>query len=263
MTRVHSYAEAADLFATARFPDKGKPVNTWARWFRVGDEYELRVHRKPLLRIAPDNTLRFVVSGEQARSFAATLSSSINVVVPFLWQRQGVGVYRVQHMEKVERQRTSWGNLWYSRLGEKDPQLYNGLTFDLSNLQWLNAKPDYTREVDPDKRREWVRAMQTWKRTMKTRVKLGTFDQLVAEMRGGKHRPLYHVWSAKNVDKLYEAIKHNTCDKELMFLLVRGYVRAYGPTPDMADVIEAAVKGNSVGLRKRFGVFKNEEAITQ
>ena len=123
--------------------------------------------------------------------------------------------------------------------------------------------------VNPEARREWLRALHRFKYGIKVRAKLGVFDaiaQRVAEDRRGRTR-----WDAPDWDgEAWRNLLH-VCirDNEFPEALLNGFVRTaevtfYSQTmqptrPSIAKAIDQILRHASLDLRQRFGVFTNKE----
>ena len=86
-----SYNDVAEWFTRCRNPDKGRPVMSWARIFKVGDTYELRHGSTRVGVFSPDNKFTFTLSTQEARNSSVTLSQALQRTIPFSWHRQGMG----------------------------------------------------------------------------------------------------------------------------------------------------------------------------
>lgn len=259
-----SYQAARDYMSKARSRKAGRPVATWGRLVECEDavgSYELRDRATPILRIHPDNTLEFVIDGIDARQNSNTLSMCIHDVTPLVWHRIGVGRYRVAVANQLGR--TGWNNRYYERPDQSHPEVFSGLKLDLTTMQWTNQRLLHKRKVIPAKRREWLRDLKAWKRTMKTRIRLGAYNKVVADLKASKEYIPYVDWHDRNMlDILYKAIKDNTCDAELMRKFAYGFSKSWSPAPTTSEAekhIDRILSMCSLELRSRYGVFEQEE----
>ena len=74
---LKTYDDARNYFSKAKSPSKGRPLNSWGRLYKVGDDYVVRVKTIDVAKFTPDNKLVFVVTPKDARSYGQTLSSSL------------------------------------------------------------------------------------------------------------------------------------------------------------------------------------------
>jgi len=128
-------------------------------------------------------------------------------------------------------------------------------------------------QIDPDKRREWLRALRRFKYGMRVRAKLGVIQRAceqIAAQRQGKHQWYAPVWEADEwLTFLYTCMKNNEFPPELL----EGFVKTAEVTllsaylqPNVARVLDAVdevCRRNSVALRRKFGVFYDDGRRTQ
>lgn len=255
---ISSYQAAQDYMARARSKAKGRPMKSagW-RLFLQDDLYVVEAYGHEIGLFCPDNTFMFSLKGEEAYNIAQTLGSTIHRNLPFEWQRWKKKAYRVDHTGNIN------GYVFeHFAKPTNAPLVYPGLTFDLSTGQCLNYKPDPKPVIDPDRRKEWLRASRAWKRKLKAAARVGVFDGMIAQEKADRTSwPNRPDWSGeKELDILYKAIKDGDCSTDLLRMFVQSEVPSWTtPTSmEMYDSIERIVKAQSVELRKRFGVFKEE-----
>lgn len=272
-SELRTYDDAARYFSKARQPDKGRPLKSWARLFKVGDNYVVRIEATDVAVFTPDNKLTMVLGMDDLSCYAQTLSSSMHRAIPIAVLRVGKGRYRVQHTKAIDDIRNKGGSpasAW--AILRTSPELFTGMTFDLATGQALNARKDLKDCVIPDKRLEWVRKLRKFKQGIKVRAKLGVFDTLAKEVHaermaaGGPSAWRRPDWSdALWVDALYNAIK----DEQFPMELMRGFVASASiswwrpTTPTTQDVLkesENILNNLSINLRTRFGVFDIDQS---
>jgi len=255
---ISSYQAATEHMSKARSKAKGRPMKGagW-RLFQDGDEYVVTAYDVQVGRFLPDNTFMFTLTGEEAYRIAQTLGSTMSRNLPFEWTRYKKKAYRVDHTANID------GHVYqHFAKPTNAPLVYDGLKFDLFTGRCLNYKPDPKPVVNPDRRKEWLRASRAWKRKLKAAARVGVFDGLIAQEKADRtpwgKRPF---WSRdKELDILYKAIKDGDCSTDLLRMFVQSGVPSWlTPTSmQMYDSIERIVKAQSTELRKRFGVFKEE-----
>ena len=119
--------------------------------------------------------------------------------------------------------------------------------------------------VDPDRRREWLRALRRFKYGIRVRAKLGVLGSICQQV--GSQRRGQSVWDQpqwtheKWVSYLYTCIRDNEYPPELL----EGFVKtaevtffATSKQPTVERVLEASdgvLRQLSKPLRQRFGVF--------
>jgi hypothetical protein len=255
---ISSYNAAALHMDKARNKAKGRPMKGagW-RLFQDGDEYVVTVQDTQIGRFLPDNTFMFAVNGLQAYPVSYTLGSTMHRNLPFHWARVANKVYRVDHEANMTTQ------VWdHFQQPTNAPQVYDGLKFDLTTGRCLNYKPDYKREVDLDRRKEWLAAVRSWKRKLKVIARIGGLDGLIAQEKANltawQHRPLWN--REEYLDILYKAIKDGDCSVDLLRMFIASETKSWEtPTSmQMYERIDKIIGNQSVELRRRFGVFKGD-----
>ena len=248
-----SYSDVALWYARGRDPVKGRRVGGWGLMQRIDGAFVLHICREPVLRITPDNVLTFMVDGESGRRFSNTLSMTLHKAVPLVWERVGMRRYRVG-----------------GRLNNGDypgPELFNGLQYNLATNMWLNAKPDLADRVDNEARKEWLKLLRAFKNGIKVRIKVGVMDGVAAQLsKGHKFDARYPDWDSDEWrDMLYQSICEGKYPTELMagFVLTahRYRWRQYEPPSHsvMTNAVETLLKRMDIPLRKKFGVFVDNE----
>lgn len=268
--KLKTYADAKAHFSKAKTPSKGRPLNSCGRLFQVGDEYIVRVGDMDVAKFTPDNKLVFIVSPKEARTYGQTLSSSLYRMIPILWVRVGMQRYRLQHTaiidSKISKSKPQYP--WYAVNAELKtaPELFDGLTFDLTTGDAVNARKDLKDSVIPDKRVEWLRKLRKFKRGITVRQKMGVFDTYIKEVYAN-HQLAYTNrpdWNNEtNLDMLYNAIKN----EDFPPLLLKAFVHpchlfGWRSVPDgkqIVKVVDSITKEYSTELRKKFGVFEIQE----
>ena len=255
---ISSYSAAQLHMEKARSKAEGRPMKGagW-RLHQDGNEYVVTAYDVQVGRFLPDNTFMFTINGEQAYRIAHTLSGTMHRNLPFHWARYAVRKYRVDHSANMHV------NPWRHFISPTNaPEVYDGLTFDLTTGRCLNPRPDYKPDTDPERRKEWLAASRAWKRKLKVIARIGGFDTLIAQEKANPtpwdEKP---KWSMDTwLDILYKAIKDGDCNTDLLRMFVAGEVSSWKPTTSeqMYEAIDKIIRNQSVELRKRFGVFTDE-----
>jgi len=259
-SQIHSYEGVKKYFATCRNPEKGKPLKSWARIFKRDDDYIICCDGVDVLKITPDNKLTFLIDGVQGRTIGQTLASSLHRAVPIAWSRVSTNRYRVIHLLAAEKTGKS---LWQSL--KTAPELFEGITFDLTTGECVNARKDLKESIRPEIRKEWLRKLRVFKRNIKLRAKMGVIDGLIKQMReerdnsgNGFRRPDWN--SPPWFDLLYNSISNEECSTELLRGLIAssGYAAWYMSMPTSNHVVglsDTLLNQLSIALREKFGVF--------
>ena len=268
---LRTYADAAALFATARKPSDGKPLKNWCRIHKVGDTYEMRYGHTgdTLFKFNPDNTLEFVATPKILRLYAITLVSALHRAIPIVLSRLGVGRYGALHcLEYGNKYVIGDGCVGHDKfMRTTSYDMFEGMKFDLTTGECVNAKPPLTVSVDDVRRVEWLRALRRFKRGVKVRAKLGVLDQLcgvvVAERTKTSTWRKPDWFDKQCVDMLYNAIENNQYPTELLMGFVQtadvSYWRKEPPTTRKTlEAVDSVCDSLSVELRKRFGVFGDQ-----
>jgi len=247
---IRTYADAEKLFKTARTPSKGKPIRTFGRIFKNGDDYIIDVRGVNVCRITPDNTLEFIAEVNTVRNNTFTLVGNLHSIIPIALSRVATGRYRVEHSSTLIAMSQ---NRWIHMRNDA-PEYFCGIKFDLTTGQCLNRREDMLKSVDTDKRKEWLRLLTRWNRGIKVRMKMGVFDGLIERRRieGGSSYSL--------TEPLYYAIIDGTHDTQLLYNIVLQASPTYWNqktvTPDdVQRYIKNLQSAHSIYFRQQFGVL--------
>lgn len=263
---IKNYNDAAALFAKARNKEKGKPLNSWARLFKSGDDYTICYLGKSLFRIRPDNMLVVDCEPDELRRCAATVVSALYRVIPFDIIRVGMGRYRLGHFMHIIPN-TDTRKDWIDRdLLKKQPELFAGLTFSMLTGDCINRQPDLLTTVNPAARKLWLSTLRQYKRGLKVRQKIGALDAFAAAATAQKQKNRYakpdwsqDVWK----DKLFECIRDQKYPEDVLTGVAQSVrVYYYQNTVRPQDILtqfDTLCNQYSIDLRRRFGVFSNGE----
>jgi len=247
---IRTYADAEKLFKTARTPSKGKPIRTFARILKDGNDYIIAVKGTNICRITPDNTLEFIAEVNTVRCNTFTLVGNLHSVIPIAISRVGTGRYRVEHSSTLIA--LSEGRWPHMKNGA--PEYFRGIKFDLTTGQCLNRREDMLKSVDTDKRKEWLRLLTRWNRGIKVRMKMGVFTGLIERRRieGGSSYSL--------TEPLYDAIINGTHDTQLLYNIVLQASPTYWnqstvTSDDVQRYIKNLQSAHSIYFRQQFGVL--------
>lgn len=288
---VSDYAKAESLWARVRSPKKGKPVTGWLRMYKQDDgDFLFKMvgyGERDLCRLSPDNVLTFVATEQEFKSQAQTLVTSMYRWLPFSTMRHRTGLYRIAGNKPVAERMQElydadggakadpyYGHQWtmyqhYAPVMRQQAYYFQGIQFNVKTGECLNPKPDVKLIEKPEERKQWRRALSLFKKGIKTRVKVHAFDGICNEVWSERDQSSrwdwqQPDWSSKQwLDLLEHCIRHNEFPKELLKGLAQtlsnGYYRTDKPTgKDVLEALEYVCNGQSIELRKRFGVFKEE-----
>lgn len=262
---IKSYSEALTAFNTARWPDKGKPINNWARMFKHSDDsLVVQVYEIDMFVFRPDNTLEFVCTPNQARYHAVTLAQALHRHLPLHWARRSMGVYEVRLIDE-----NTFSGYWQS-IEEKlkaSPkyEVYKGIKFDLNTNTCINPRVSEISTVIPEKRKIWLRKIKAFNKALQVRAKIGVFNTVVEQVNADRN--ISNKWEQPDwssdewMDIWVEAIDTGN----IPVVLLKGIAQSarYGwlssTTPKLvAKALETSKNlqaMHSRELRRRFGVF--------
>lgn len=266
-----SYNDVAIWFTRCRNPDKGRPVMSWARIFKVGDTYELRHGSTKVGVFSPDNKFTFTMSTQEARNSSVTLSQALQRTIPFMWYRKGMGKYRIKPTPQYEEYKAQHPDAyaWHYFQEVEGYELFDGLQFDLNTYEPTNPRPKMSDTINTEKRKEWLGSLRKFKRAVKVRARLGVLESLIKEVEQdrSKHRSRYDWempdWNTDTwQDMLYTSIKNSECSTELLKGIVKsvqtGYYKSSISVDDVLKECDKICTNYSVEIRRKFGVFDGD-----
>ena len=259
---INNYADAAALFAKARRPEKGKPLDArhW-RLFKDGDEFVVNYLSVQAARILPTNQL--IVMGYADRNPPQGLVATSARVLPICIIRRSSTHYRVHAI-------TSPGGGPYRQYGMIDwkdmltggVRLYHDATFDLVRRVWLSA-PEVAKTVDVVARKDWLAKSKHIQNVFRTMIRLGAIDARIrAKDAAGPPwktapvhliRPRSHEFAA-----LVEAVRTGIVPEELADLFAQSCRTKYydgGGAAEQLKHVSAIFERNSLALRTALGVI--------
>ena len=259
-----TYQDVVKFFARARNPEKGKPLMSWARVFKVEDNYEVRLGGYRIGKFTPDNKFIFTMTAQTARNCSVTLSQALQRALPFVWKRVATGRYEVAHIGLYDSDKDGYfyqymKNLeWY--------EVYDGLAFDLTTNQPVNARPKLSQlVVNKDNKLEWLRKLRKFKTAVKVRARMGVLESLMKQVEQERKGINKYEWQAPDwnsdswLDLLYSAVKDEECSTDMLKAFIKtasiGYWRNMVTIDDVLRAVDNVFTTHSVDLRKRFGVF--------
>lgn len=260
---IKNYNDAAALFAKARNKEKGKPLNSWARLFKSGDDYTICYLGKSLFRIRPDNMLVVDCEPDELRRCAATVVSALYRVIPFDIIRVGMGRYRIGHLMHIMHKDN---NDYIDRsLLQQQPELFVGLSFSMLTGECNNRQPDLLTTVNPAARKQWLSTLRQYKKGLKVRQRIGALDAIAAAATAEKQKNRYakpdwaqDAWK----DKLFECIRDQKYPEDLLTGVAQSVrVYYYQNTVKSQDILtqfDTLCNQYSIDLRRRFGVFTGQ-----
>jgi hypothetical protein len=263
-----SYQEVHEWFKKARNPENGRPVQSWARMYQVGENYELRLGTNVVGVFTPDNKFTFKLTSSQARSCSVTLSQALARAIPFVWERKGMGRYVVKPTPAYEEYKKSNPDdyAWSYFSKQHGCEVFDGLCFDLNTYEPVNARVPLTKQaVNKDNKLEWLRALRKFKLAVKIRARMGVLESLIQQVDNERKGQSRYDWvqpdwnSDKWQDVLYTSIKSSECSTDLLKGFItsvrRGYYSSKTTVNEVIDEVDKVCTTYSLDLRRRFGVY--------
>lgn len=263
-----SYQEVHEWFKKARNPESGRPVQSWARMYQVGENYELRLGSTVVGVFSPDNKFTFKMTANEARNCSVTLSQALQRAVPFVWTRKAMGRYTVKPTPQFEKFKESNPDqyAWHYFSQQEGYEVFDGLCFDLNTYEPVNARvPLSKQKVNKDNKLEWLRALRKFKLAVKIRARMGVLESLIQQVdteRNGQNRYSWEHpdWNSdKWQDVLYTSIKSSECSTDLLKGFIksvrRGYYSSTTTVNEVIDEVDRICTTYSIDLRRKFGVY--------
>lgn len=255
---IQSYADCLYLWKSCRYKSRGKPLKGYILQ-RDGDVFKLTKRGYEVLHILPDNTITFPTP--RMIGIAQSLSSNLHAVVPFFWNRVGTGRWRVSSIlhandfYPVGADAPAKGAYFWEYISKHGPEFYAGIRFNLLTGECLNRKPDKLKNINPEKRTEWLAKVKRFRRTVKAAIKLGGMDQAANTFYEGQ----YH-WHEQLFQAMVTGISENKLSDEFIGLLGRECRRYKHSSYVMSReniwaAFDSYYTSVSVRLREQFGVF--------
>lgn len=264
-----SYQEVAEWYSKARNPEKGRPVQSWARMQKVGDNYELRYGHHVVGVFLPDNKFTFRLTSQQAKQLSITLSQALQRAIPFMWVRKSTGRYVIKPTPQYEKYKESSPDqyAWHYFSQQEGYELFDGLQFDLNTYEPVNAKPSLKdTEVVQENKLEWLRQLRKFKQAVKIRARMGVLESLIQQVDKERTGISRHDWDMPNWDTdawqniLYTSIKDSECSTDLLKGIIksvsRGYYKSQVSVKEVVAEVDRLCTTYSLDLRRKFGVYK-------
>lgn len=256
---IRTYAEAERLFGTAKSPSKGKPLRSFARLLKDGDDYIITVKKSNICRIKRDNTLEFIAENSSVRTHTFTLVGNLHSIIPICISRVGTGRYRVEHRSVLQAITNGPKTRW-EYMAKDAPEYFNGIKFDLTTGKCLNRREDMLKSVDVEKRKEWLGLLKVWNRGIKVRMKMGVFSGLIDRRNATDHTAKANIVKTIMSDQIYNSITEGNFDTELLYNIVlcsqpNTWYQQSITQDDVQRFIKNTLATNSIYYRQKFGVL--------
>jgi hypothetical protein len=264
-----SYEQVAEWYTKARNPEAGRPVQSWARMFKVGDNYELRYGSSVVGVFSRDNKFTFKLTSQEARRSSITLSQALQRAIPFLWVRKATGRYVVKPTPQYEDYKKAKNEpyAWHYFKDVEGYELFDGLQFDLNTYEPVNAKPSLKdTEVDQENKLTWLRQLRKFKSAIKVRARMGVLESLIQQVDKERVGVSRYDWEQPDwnseawQDMLYTSLRDGECPTDLLKGIIKSVSRGYYQTTiTVKEVVAEADRlcsTYSLDLRRKFGVYK-------
>ena len=278
--RLDSYEEVEKFWNSCRFKERGKPIGSWGRLFKHGDRFDFHANHfyggefdssNCFATLYPDNTIEFNLSLAQVRNHGQTLGTSMDNIIPFGIHRLAMLRYRIWDDDGLipnpKEYATVWRRQWEFR--KQAPEYFQGIKFNMLTRECLNRQPDQTNIEIPEKRKEWRKKLALYKKGLKARAKLGAFDSHIQTLNADKSisaREWSNSWvDGDRLNLLHKSMENVDYPQELISEIVKSCLTQYwyGYETINSDQIRWEIdrifKQASVPLRKKFGVFEQED----
>lgn len=269
-----SYEQVAEWYTKARNPEAGRPVQSWARMFKVGDNYELRFGNSVVGVFSPDNKFTFKLTAQEARRNSITLSQALQRAIPFIWVRKSTGRYVVKPTPQYEdyKKANNEPYAWHYFQKVEGYELFDGLQFDLNTYEPTNAKPSLKdTEVDQENKLTWLRQLRKFKSAIKVRARMGVLESLIQQVDKERVGVTRYNWEQPDwnsdawQDMLYTSLRDSECPTDLLKGIIksvsRGYYQQSITVKEVVAEADRLCNTYSLDLRRKFGVFKEAKEI--
>jgi hypothetical protein len=269
-----SYEQVAEWYTKARNPEAGRPVQSWARMFKVGDNYELRFGTSVVGVFTPDNKFTFKMTAQEARRNSITLSQALQRAIPFIWVRKSTGRYVVKPTPQYEDYKKAKNEpyAWQYFQKVEGYELFDGLQFDLNTYEPVNAKPSLKdAEVDQENKLLWLRQLRKFKSAIKVRARMGVLESLIQQVDKERVGVSRYDWEQPDwnsdawQDMLYTSLRDSECPTDLLKGIIksvsRGYYQQSITVKEVVAEADRLCNTYSLDLRRKFGVFKEAKEI--
>ena len=261
MTRFNCYADFADNYKKCRNAEKGRPINNWARLFKDGNDYVVKLmyytgSSPELFRVSRSEVVTFNMPLENLLQSTQTLVSSLHRVAPFRVDRKRKGIYTIAPFYTP----TSWSLA-------TSPEYFNGIEFNIKTGECLNPRPNMMHTVIPKVRKTWLADVKRFKKGLKIRAKVGALDGFIAQVM--KERETTTHWSYKHnlpnwddsevVKRLLRCMRAEEYTPDMLHLMVASVCMGWRTTEITRQMVlnnvDSVFDRHSIAFRKAYGVF--------
>lgn len=214
---IASYADAEAVFAKARNPDKGKPLKNTYRLIKDGDEFVLTTSSKHVAKIYRNNTIEVFVPKYTPSWLLMTVLPQL-VPIRAGWIGRKIAFMHTDKKVLIPH--------------------YKGLTFGMLAGNCASQPPTKP-IIIKEKRREYLRDLRVFKRQFETRLKLGVFNAIAAQIMAEKPELWglrVHWYSDLNRQMVAHQVQSKTVSHEFAKILVGHTLSDHYNRPDPSHV---------------------------
>lgn len=270
-SKLPNYATTKALFAKARNKEKGKPLTTFSRLYKDGEDYVVRLNNNwrnkkntDVAHISSDDKITFDLPEDDMANNCYTLVGHMYRVIPVVMERKRKGIYCLAGTCSQAAKEGGW-----TYVAKHGYEYFQGIQFDMVSGECLNPRPSMEDSLDKDKRTGWLRDLRRFKRGMKARAKVGAFESLNrevhAEIGNGGNRYEFRSnlpqWTDDRIVRyVLECMKNETYPEDLLRLfvsrmLIEGYYSNPPPVANALAYVDKMFNEHSLTFRKAYGVF--------
>jgi len=273
--KFKTYTDFAADYSHCRNAEKGRPIKAWCRLFKEGNDYVVKQRTWrgadiPLFRVSRNNVVTFAMPLENLLQYTQTVVSSLWRVIPITMERKRKGIYAVASVndpafrsEHTGGYRIDWG-----KIRTQGAEYFEGIAFDLTTGECLNARPHLMDSVIPEMRKQWLRDVKRFKKGLKIRAKMGALQGYTREVEKEKNAIGSHwkynsdlpKWdSAEITQRVLECMRTGEYPPDLLKLMVQTTMLGWGQSQITDQMVLANVDtvfdAHSLHYRKAYGVF--------
>lgn len=239
---IASYADAEAVFAKARNPEKGKPLKNTYRLIKDGDEFVLTTSGKHVAKIYRNSTIE-VFAPKYVTSWLLMTVLPELVPVRAGWISRKIAFMHTDKKVLIPH--------------------YKGLTFGMLAGNCASQPPTKP-IIIKEKRREYLRDLRVFKRQFETRLKLGVFNAIAAQIIAEKPElwGLRVRWDGdKTKQSVVQELQSKTVSHEFAKVLVghtlsNHYYRPDPPYHAYRHTLEAALSHARGLIYEVYGVYE-------
>lgn len=205
--------------------------------------------------IRPGDVLTFTRDSAEMREIAVSMSSTFWKVLGLCWMRVGAGRYSLFHYDDNGK-----ALYWQARRGNSEKfEFFKGMQWEFARGICINPRKPMLKQVDRDKRKDWVADLKRFKRAFLTRAKLGVVDQIIAEYSQTGVSDT-SKWNVPIDDAVLETIQSGEVTTGFIIQVVACRANT-GWRPNLTrtsvcNMLNQIISRNSIRYRQEYGVLQ-------